>query len=166
MKIQDDAYVAIDYILTLDDGKVVDSSETGEPLPFIMGAGMIVKGLEDALRGKEVGYSERITVESEDGYGEVQPDLLQEMPRDRFPDDMEMNTGMIFEAETPHGPVNFQVSEVKDDVIIADFNHPMAGRRLHFDIKVAEVREATDDDKNALGCGSDCSHGCSGCGGH
>jgi FKBP-type peptidyl-prolyl cis-trans isomerase SlyD len=73
---------------------------------------------------------------------------------------------MVLQAMTPDGPVNFQVTKVAGDVVVADFNHPMAGRRLHFDVKVAEVRVATEADMAMFGCGGECDHGCGGCGGH
>lgn len=167
MQIENDALVSIDYKLTLDSGEVVDESSPGDPLSFIYGAGQIVPGLEKKLVGQSAGDKTRITVEPEEGYGQVQPELMRDMPRDRFPADMNLEIGMIFQAETPHGPVNFQVAEIGDEVIKADFNHPLAGKRLHFDIQVAEVREATAEDRAALGgCLPDCGEGCSGCGAH
>ena len=106
-----------------------------------------------------------VTVPPEDGYGAVQKELVQEMPRERFPEDVELTQGMIFQAETPHGMVNFQVAEVTDEAIVADFNHPLAGKTLHFDIKVAEVRESTEEDRKALSGHEACDDGCCGCGG-
>lgn len=168
MQIQKDAFVAIDYVLTLDSGEVVDQSSPGEPLPFIFASGHIIPGLEKALEGQEEGYEGRISINPDEGYGALQPELVQEMPRERFPDDVELSAGMVFQASTPQGVVNFQVTEVTDETITADFNHPLAGQRLHFDVKVAEVRESTEDDRQALSCESDdCGHdhgpGCAGC---
>jgi len=168
MQIENDALVSIDYKLSLDNGEVVDESSPGDPLSFIYGAGQIVPGLEKKLEGQSVDDETRITVEPEEGYGPVQPELMREMPRDRFPAEMDLEIGMIFQADTPHGPVNFQVAGITDDMIQADFNHPLAGKRLHFDIRIAEIREATDDDREALGgcLPDDCGEGCSGCGAH
>ena len=167
MKIRNDAYVAIEYSLTLENGEVIDQSSPGEALPFIFGKGMIVQGLEEALEGQEVGFTGRVAVDPEKGYGESKKDLLQEIPRDRFPEEVDLGSGQVFQADTPHGPVNFHVADVRDDVIIADFNHPLAGKKLFFDIKVAEVREATEEDIAAFSCGHDCDHDCGhGCDGH
>jgi FKBP-type peptidyl-prolyl cis-trans isomerase SlyD len=167
MQIENDALVSIDYKLTLDNGELVDESSPGDPLSFIYGMGQVVPGLEKELAGQTVGQETRITVEPEEGYGPMQPELVREMARDRFPMEMSIEVGMIFQAETPHGPVNFQVADVTEEIIKADFNHPLAGKRLHFDIRVAEVREATEDDRAALiGGHTGCGDTCSGCGAH
>ena len=165
MDIKQDAYVAIDYRLTDDKGEVLDESSAGEPLPFIFGAGMIVPGVEKALLGKTDGYAAKLTVEPEDGYGPANDNLLHEIPRSNFPDDLDIQAGMVFQADGPHGPVNFMVSKVTDEAITADFNHPLAGKRLHFDLKVLEVREATQEDLDSLHCSPDeCDSCCGGCG--
>lgn len=163
MKIKENAFVAIDYTLTTDDGNVVDSSNGGAPLGFVFGKNMIIPGLEKALEGMEVGQEAKVKVSAADGYGEVRDELIQELPRKNFPEDVDIQPGMMFQANTPHGPMSFKVSDVKDDSIVADLNHPLAGQNLNFDIKVAEVREATDEDLAPHHCG-DGSHGCEGCG--
>lgn len=171
MKIEDRQYVSIDYTLTLDSGEVVDRSQGGEPLGFIFGTGQIISGLEKGLLGMEVGQSARISVEPDDGYGPVAPDMLRDIPRENFPDDVVLEPGMGFTAKGPHGPVSFRVKSVTDDVVVADFNHPLAGERLHFDVTVAEVREARAEELAALMHASDCGHDecapedCGSCGG-
>ena len=165
MKIKTDAFVAIDYTLKLDDGEVIDQSDEGQPLAFIYGRGQIIPGVESNIEGLAVGDKKAFVVEAGDGYGEVQEDLMNDIPRSNFPDGVELEKGMQFTAEMPHGPVRFTVADVKDDAIVADFNHPLAGKRLHFDVQVSEVRDATADELAALeGCGKheNCSH----CGGH
>lgn len=165
MKVQNDAYVALEYSLTLDSGEVVDQSEPDEPLGFIVGAGMIVPGLENKLQGLEVGAAADIVVEAEDGYGPRDPELLHQVPRDNFPPDAEIETGMMFAAQGPFGVRPVKVDSIAGDKVTIDFNHPLAGERLHFKVKVTEVREATDDDRQAMHHG--CEHeSCSGCGEH
>ena len=166
MKIADRTYVTIDYTLTLDTGEVADKSEAGAPLGFIHGTGQIISGLEKALVGMEVGEAAKITVEPVDGYGETREELLRDLPRDNFPDDLKLEPGMGFEAKGPHGPVTFRVQELQEDTVVADFNHPLAGQRLHFDVSVTEVREPTAEELSALMSQSDCSpSACSSCGG-
>ncbi len=179
MKIDRNSFVSIDYTLTLDSGELVDKSEPGAPLSFILGAGQIIPGLECALEGKEVGWSDQVVVEPEDGYGRTNLDLLQEIPRSAFPEGLAIEPGMAFETSGPAGLMRFIVKSSDDDKVVADFNHPLAGERLHFDVKVVEVRAANSDELEALetdvgcGCGGDaCGDACGdeegkggGCGG-
>lgn len=162
MKIADKMYVAIEYSLTLDSGQEVDRSQEGCPLGFIAGASQIIPGLEKALAGMSVGDSADISVAPEDGYGVVRDDLFQEVPRSQFPADMEIKKGMAFEAQGPHGPFMLVVSSVNDnDTVTVDLNHPMAGQRLHFSVKVVEVREPSAEEIAQLsgGCGCGCGTG-------
>lgn len=161
MKIAKEKYVSIDYELEVD-GEVVDKSEPGQPLGFVAGVGQIVPGLDNAIQGKEAGDSVDVTFSAKDGYGEVQKELLQELPKANFPEDLNLEQGMTFQAQTPHGPVSFRVAEVKDDTVVADLNHPLAGKDLHFAVKIAEVRDATEEEL-APACGD---HECHSCGQH
>lgn len=165
MKIDDRTYVAIEYTLSLDSGEVVDRSEPGEPLGFICGAGQIIRGLETGIKGMEVGETAKVTVEPGDGYGSHKSELMREIPRENFPEDLQIEPGMGFEAKGPHGPVNFRVVAVNDDVVEADFNHPLAGQRLTFDVKVAEVREPQAEELAELMNSGNCSPSdCGSCG--
>ncbi|MCU0691086.1 MAG: peptidylprolyl isomerase [Polyangiaceae bacterium] len=164
MRIQNDCYVAIDYKLTLESGEVVDQSEPGTPLGFVFGRGMMVPGLERQLEGMEQGESAAITVEAEEGYGAHRPELLREVPRSNFPDDVDVRPGMSFQAMGPHGPLLVSVSSVQGDTVSVDLNHPLAGKRLQFDVKVTESREATEEEIEALSA-SCAPHECAGCDG-
>jgi len=162
MKIADNMYVAIEYTLTLDTGQEVDRSQEGRPLGFISGASQIIPGLEKALAGMSENDDAAITVEPEDGYGVVRDDLFQEIPRSQFPGDVEIKQGMAFEAQGPHGPFMLVVSSVNDnDTVTVDLNHPLAGQRLHFAVKVVEVREPSAEEIAQLsgGCGCGCGTG-------
>jgi len=163
MKVQESAFVAIDYTLTLDSGELVDRSGPDQPLGFVFASGQIIPGLEQAIEGKEVGHEAEVTVDPEEGYGIPDEALLREIPREEFPDDVELKAEMTFQATGPHGPMPFRIKSVHDDKIVADFNHPLAGERLTFKIKITEVREATDDELKELE--HDCGHaGCADCG--
>jgi FKBP-type peptidyl-prolyl cis-trans isomerase SlyD len=167
MKVADRTYVSIDYTLTLETGEVADQSSEEEPLGFLVGTGQIIPGLEKALLGMEAGDSAQVTVAAAEGYGEAREELLRDLPRENFPDDLKLEPGIGFEAKGPHGPVTFRVREVRDDTVLADFNHPLAGQQLQFDVKIAEVREPTAEELATLmGAGDGCSpSACSGCGG-
>ena len=168
MNIKDNVFVAFDYRLTLDSGEEVDKSPAGQPLGFITGAGQIIPGLEKEMMGMSVGDSVKISVEPESAYGLVNPELFQEVRRNQFPEDMEIKPGMTFRSEGPQGPMIINVSEIKDkDTVIIDLNHPLAGKRLHFDVNIAEVRDLTPEEAAGLssgcGCGCDCSSEDTGC---
>ena len=147
MKIGKDAVVSIDYRLHLGDGEVVDESEAGDPLVYLHGYEEIVPGLEKALEGKAAGDKVQAVVKPEDGYGDYDPEGLEEVPRTEFPAEMELEAGGVITGTDPDGDeVDFLVKEVKKDTVVVDFNHPMAGKTLHFDITVREVRAATKDE--------------------
>ena len=147
MKIANGTVVELDYSLHLGDGKIVDQSE-GEPLSYIHGEGHIVPGLEQALGGLEVGAKKQVVVAPADGYGEHDAAGVQEVAREAFPADFQPQEGMQLVAESPDGqPVQFVVKQVGLQTVTVDFNHPHAGKTLHFDVTVRGVRQATDEEK-------------------
>ena len=141
MKIEKKLFVAIEYCLTLDSGEEVDRSRSDNPLSFITGTGQIIPGLEKEIMGMETGDSANITVEPDDAYGPPRKDLMHEIPRSQFPADADIKPGIKFQAQSPNGPIIILVKTIKDDTVTVDLNHPLAGQRLHFDVKIAEVRE-------------------------
>jgi FKBP-type peptidyl-prolyl cis-trans isomerase SlyD len=148
MKIANGTVVGIDYSLHLGDGQVVDASAPGDPLTYLHGEGQIVPGLESALEGLDVGESKKVVVAPAEGYGEHDPRGVQEVPRSAFPAGFDPKVGMELTAEGQDGqPVPFSIREVRPDDVVIDLNHPLAGKTLHFDVTVREVREATDEEK-------------------
>ena len=152
----------MDYRLSLDSGEEIENSEAaGEPLSFVTGTDQLIPGLEKALEGMTVGDSHKIVIEPEDAYGAPDDELVQEVPREAFPDDVEIVPGMAFEADGPDGPFMVNVAKVSEDgTVSVDLNHPLAGERLTFDIKIIEVREATEEEIAEAENGCDC--GCHG----
>ena len=160
MDIADKLYVAFDYKLTLDSGEKVDSSSEGQPLGIITGSGQIIPGLEKAMMGRTVGDSLKISFEPEEAYGQVNPELYQDVPRNQFPGDMELQPGMTFQAQGPQGPMVINIKEIKDEnTVVIDLNHPLTGKKLHFDVNIVEVREPTAEELSGLSSG--CNYGCS-----
>jgi FKBP-type peptidyl-prolyl cis-trans isomerase SlyD len=148
MKIANGNVVGIDYSLHLGDGEVVDASAPGDPLTYLHGEGQIVSGLESALEGLDVGDRKQVVVGPAEGYGDHDPRGIQEVPRSAFPPDFDPQAGMELTAEGPSGePVPFVIREVRPQTILVDLNHPLAGKTLHFDITVREVRAATDEER-------------------
>lgn len=148
LAVADNMVVSLDYTLRLDDGQVVDSSEGREPLLFLHGRGQIVPGLEKELYGMEIGEMKKVAVSPAEGYGEADDDAFQLYPRDIFPNDMELTEGMgLHMRDTESGQVvEAYIYEIRNDGVVLDFNHPLAGETLYFDVKIAGVRPATNEE--------------------
>ena len=148
MKVTKDSVVSLEYRLHLGDGQVVDESEPGQPLAYMHGRGQIVPGLEGQLEGMSAGESKKVVVPPSQGYGEHDPRGLQEVPREMFPPNATLQAGLTISAQTADGDViPITIRELKGEKVVVDLNHPMAGKTLHFDITVREVRAATDEEK-------------------
>lgn len=143
MQIAERTVASFHYTLTSPDGQVIDSSRGREPLLYLHGVGQIVPGLEKAMAGRVAGDSFQVVVPASEGYGESNPEMLQAVPRAAFPQDIEIQPGMQFEAQGPMGPITVVVRSVDADTVTIDANHPLAGMPLHFDIEIVEVREAS-----------------------
>lgn len=147
MKIADNSVVSIHYTLTDNDGNVIDSSEGREPLNYLQGAGNIIPGLERELVGCEVGDKKKVTVEPAEGYGEIEPSLIQTLPQEAFSGVDKIEVGMEFHAQGPGGQVQaVVVKDVGEDGVTIDANHALAGKTLNFDVSVENVREATAEE--------------------
>ena len=132
--------VKVHYHGKLTNGETFDSSEGREPLEFEVGKGMVIKGFEDGVTGMLVGEKKTLNIPYDEAYGPRNPDMLIEMPKDRFPKDMEIVAGIPLMMSDGSGQ-NFQVivTEIKEEAVILDANHPLAGQDLVFDIELVEV---------------------------
>lgn len=140
MKVGPKKTVVFDYQLYTKDGELVESSSEGDPLSFVFGEGNIIPGLEKGLEGMEPGDVKEIVVEPEEAYGQKDPNLIQQVPRDRFPADFAFQEGMSYSATTDSGNiVSFQVLSLDDDSIEIDLNHPLAGETLRFEVTMRDV---------------------------
>jgi FKBP-type peptidyl-prolyl cis-trans isomerase SlyD len=141
--------ISINYVLRNSGGEQIDQSEKNEPFTYLHGASQIVKGLEQGISDLKVGDKKKVVVSPKDGYGEVNPKLKLTLKRDAFPDDVKLEAGMQFEADSSNdgNPMVFTITDVKGDDITIDGNHPLAGETLHFEIEVVGVRDATADEK-------------------
>ena len=141
--------VTINYTLTNNQGEELDSSrgEGREPLAYLEGAPNIIGGLESALNEKNVGDQVKVSVEPAEGYGEINEELVQPVPRTAFEGVDAIEPGMQFQAQTPGGPQVVRVVEVNEETVTIDANHPLAGETLHFDVEVLEARDATDEEQ-------------------
>jgi len=150
--IQSNAYVVLAYTLRDEEGEVLDSSSVdlvpdGEPIEYVHGYGMLVPGLEAALVGLKKGEAKKVVVSPEEGFGDRDDELLLEVDKSDFPKPDKVKVGDEFIAESPDGDeVPMRVVEVKDDSVVVDANHPLAGMTLHYEVEVQEVRAATDEE--------------------
>ena len=137
-------YYQFEYAIKNDAGTVVDSSAGGEPLAFIQGDGQVVKGIEDALRGKEAGDKFSVSIQPEDAYGWPQRSLIRTLGMDMFDFSLdEIQEGMLFQMGSGSEAQVVKVIDVGEDEITVDANHPLVGLTLNFEIEVIVAREAT-----------------------
>jgi FKBP-type peptidyl-prolyl cis-trans isomerase SlyD len=161
MKIKDNAVVKFHYTVSDKEGTPIDSSFDGEPLEMIQGTGYMIKGLEDALEGHQVGDKFNVEVQSDDAYGPRHDGLVQTMPKEMLAGIENLEVGMALRATTDEGEQSVIVIEVTDDTVTVDGNHPLAGHDLKFDVEVVDVREASEEElahghvHSEDGCGHD-----------
>lgn len=132
--------VKLDYTLYVD-GESVDSSQGREPLEYVHGNKMIIPGLESQLEGLHEGDSKTVTVAPEEAYGQLDPNAVMEVPRTMLSPDISPEVGMVLQVPSQEGRTfNATIEEIKEDALVLNFNHPLAGKELKFDIKVVEVK--------------------------
>ena len=147
-KVGDNVVVSLDYVLTLDDSREVDRSDKDTPMEYLHGYNTIITGLERELTGLEVGDVKKVVVPPELGYGERDPDGFAEFPRNTFPDSHHLEVGETVMMRDKESGESFQayVSELDSEKVLLDFNHPLAGETLHFQIRIAGLRAATSEE--------------------
>ena len=144
--VADDVVVSIDYSLTVD-GEIIDASEENEPLEFIQGHQNIIPGLENQMYGMKVGESKEVTVSPKDGYGNVDPEAIIDVPREEFPKDFELKPGLELQLQSQDGELlNAVIVSVAKEKVRLDLNHPLAGKELFFRVTVTDLREATEEE--------------------
>jgi FKBP-type peptidyl-prolyl cis-trans isomerase SlyD len=145
-RVAKDTVVSLDYTLRVD-GVVVDTSEKSEPIQFIQGRGHIVPGLESQLYGMQVGEQKQVSVSASEGYGEVDKSAFADVPRDEFPPDIPLKPGIGLQLRDQDGHVlEGYISEVGEQSVRLDFNHPLAGKDLDFLVEVVDLRNATAEE--------------------
>lgn len=147
MKIAESCVVSIHYTLTNTEGETLDSSAGGEPLAYLHGAGGLISGLERELEGKEKGDQFKATIQPEDAYGEVNPELIQEVPLDALSAIENLAVGMQLQSQAPDGRTQLLLVEsIGEETAVLNANHALAGAVLHFDVEVTDVRGATEEE--------------------
>lgn len=138
-KVDVNSTVSVNYTGRLEDGTVFDSSLNPgrEPLSATLGQGALIPGFEKGLLGMSVGESKTVNIPCVEAYGDLNEQLVAEVPKDRVPEGV--TEGQMLQTMTQQGPMNVVVKEVKDDVVILDANHPLAGKDLIFDLEVISI---------------------------
>jgi len=145
-KVAKDLVVSLEYTLTVE-GEIVDSSEENGPIDFIQGHGNIIPGLESALEGMNLGEAKKVNVLAKDAYGEYDPEASEEIPLAEFPEDIPLEVGVELAVEDEeNGVVSAVIEEVGKDSVTLNFNHPLAGKNLDFDVKILTIRAATAEE--------------------
>ena len=143
MSISDGKTISMEYTLTLEDKKVLDTNVGGAPLNFTQGSHQIIPGLETALEGMKIGESKQVTVAPEQGYGPVNPQAVEEVPIDKIPEEARKVGAQLQGKDGQGRMVHPRVTEVKEQVVVLDFNHPLAGKELFFDVKILDIQTAS-----------------------
>jgi FKBP-type peptidyl-prolyl cis-trans isomerase SlyD len=170
LTISENKVVTFEYTLKNDNGEIIDSSTDNMPITYLHGSGNIIPGLEYELEGKKIGDKFHASIEPEDGYGIRHEELVQTIDRDRFSHLPNIEVGMQVQAYDEDGMQLLTIVDISGNDVTLDANHPLSGQRLHFDIEIIDMREATEEEiefglygncdcGDAQGCGG----GCSGC---
>ena len=144
-KIVKNCVASVHYTGTLEDDEVFDSSEGRDPLTFLVGHKQMIPGFEEEMMGAAVGERRVFTLEPDRAYGQREEEGVVQIPKAQF-EGMEIEVGMTLVAEMGGGPAPFNIVEMSDDIVTADFNHKLAGKTLTFSVEVVEVRMATDEE--------------------
>ena len=145
--VQDGQVVAMEYTLKID-GEVADTSEGREPLAYLHGSGNIIPGLERELIGMRVGESKDVVVAAVDAYGEKDDSAFMDVPREQFPPEIPVEIGTEIQVQNQSGqPMYARIDQVGEQTVKLNFNHPLAGKELHFAVKVVEIRQPTAEEE-------------------
>jgi FKBP-type peptidyl-prolyl cis-trans isomerase SlyD len=133
--------ISIEYTLSIDPEGVVDTNVDSDPLIYIQGTQQIVPALEKALEGKAVGDTVEVSIDPRDGYGERNEEAFQEVSKSQVPEEARKVDTVLQGQDKEGGVVNARVAEVRDETLLLDFNHPLAGKRLQFSVKILSIQE-------------------------
>lgn len=152
MLVGKDKVITLSYqLFSLGEGQVpilIEERSVEDPLEFLYGQGVLLSKVEEAIAGKSYGYEAEVNLHARDAFGLHRPELQTWMSQDKFPKDQELELGMKFQTQGPDGQViSVIVKDLKEDKVLIDGNHPLAGLSLRFHVKVLRVREATEKEK-------------------
>ncbi|GIK59419.1 MAG: peptidylprolyl isomerase [Ignavibacteriota bacterium] len=147
MALMTNKVITINYTLKDKEGNLLDSTDNGGPFSFITGNMQVLPGLEEALVSMIIGSKKNIKLAAADAYGEYDENAIQKVNRSLFPEEAELETGMTYFAHSPEGQhIQFVITKIENDDITVNFNHPLAGKNLEFDVELLDVRDATPEE--------------------
>lgn len=147
MKIEKDKVVSMSYSICNKEGRLLEVRSPDDPVEFLVGHGHILKILEEKIIGQTEGFMGEFIFMPEDAHGEYRTDLVIQMERSQFPDNIDIQKGMKFESMGPDGkPIALHILDIVDDKILVDGNHPLAGETLKFEIRILDIREAAKEE--------------------
>ncbi|MFQ5916901.1 MAG: peptidylprolyl isomerase [Candidatus Binatia bacterium] len=142
--IQNDSLVTIEYTLLDEQGNKIESNKGGDPLKYIHGKGEIIPGLENGLEGLQVGERKTIRLKPDDAYGPIIPDAFQEVPRKDIPTEL-LKVGANLVAQGSQGEIMpVRIHEIREKTVVLDYNHPLAGKTLNFEVKILTIESAQE----------------------
>ncbi len=160
MQIDKNSCVSIEYLIRLGEKEYYPPNGQPEEISFCMGWGVMPPGLEEALLGMKVDEQKMVRLTAAQAYGEIDQELIMEVPRSDFDPKLELKPGLVFETQDVEGhPAYFIVNEVRPEEVVIDFNHPLAGKHLEVSFTVRQVREATPEDLQEMQTCPECGEG-------
>ncbi|HCY76852.1 MAG: peptidylprolyl isomerase [Ignavibacterium sp.] len=147
MAIELNKVVTLNFTLKDDSGNILDTTDNGGPFSYISGKNMVLPKLEEAVNGMIIGTKKNLKLNAADGYGDYNDDAVQVVGKENFPQDFVLEAGMEYMASNPEGvQMPFIITSVEDETVTIDFNHPLAGKNLNFDLELVDVRDATAEE--------------------
>ena len=144
--VQNDLVVTLDYKLFVED-ELLESTDDGEPIQFLQGHGQIIPGLEDAIFNLKVGDTKKVVIEPENAYGEYDQESIEVAKIEEFSEEVPMDVGTFLDFRDDDDEVlSAQIVEADEETVTLDFNHPLAGKTLTFEITVTDLRPATEEE--------------------
>lgn len=147
MPFESNKVITVNFTLKDEEGNILDTTNNDKPFSYISGNNQIIPKLEDAIDQMIIGSKKNIKLDAEDAYGKYKEDAVQKIDRKEFPENAEIEIGMRYFANTPDGKqVSFTINEINEDEVTVDFNHPLAGKNLEFDVELLDKRDATPEE--------------------
>lgn len=147
MAIGTNKVVTLNYKLSDDQGNVIQTTNKNEPFVYLSGNKQILPKLEEAIDSMIIGGKKNIELSSSEAYGDYDEKAIQQVKKEAFPEGANLEPGMEYMAQSPEGhPVPFVIKEIEDENVTIDFNHPLAGKNLSFDVELVDVRDATKEE--------------------
>lgn len=147
MAIESNKVVTMNFTLTDDNGNILDSTDQGGPFSYLSGNNNILPKLEEAVNGMIIGTKKQIKLDAVDAYGLYNDQIVQVVGKENFPEDFVLEVGMEYLASNPDGAqMPFTITSVEEETVTIDFNHPLAGKNLNFDVELLDVRDATAEE--------------------